>query len=273
MIAFSNCKINLGLNVIDKRNDGFHNLSTCFYPINVCDVLEIIKNDTFKFEATGIPIYSTVEQNLIVKAYRLLQQDFKQIGNVSIHLHKNIPTGAGVGGGSANASYALTLLNDLFSLQLSTEQLLSYAAILGSDCPFFIHNKPCIASGRGELLQPFQLDLSDYYLLLVFPKAHVSTKDAFANIIPKQPQYNIAHILQQPIETWQHQLTNDFETTVFVKYPELLAIKNKLYDNKALYASMSGSGSSIYGIYSSASDAQYVADEIFAGFHAKVLQL
>lgn len=273
MIAFSNCKINLGLYVTNKRQDGYHDLSTCFLPIAITDIVEIIKSDTFAFTSTGIPIYSTIDNNLIVKAYRLLQKDFPQIGNVKMHLHKNIPTGAGVGGGSANASFALITLDKLFQLQLSKVQLVHYTAILGSDCPFFIYNQPCLATGRGELLQPIDVILNGYYLLIVFPKVHVSTKDAFANIVPNKPEHDIAMLMHSPITEWKKLVQNDFEKPVFEKYGELALIKNKMYQNDAIYASMSGSGSSIYGIYKSEETAILAASNSFANQYYKIVAL
>jgi 4-diphosphocytidyl-2-C-methyl-D-erythritol kinase len=272
VVIFSNCKINLGLQVIAKRKDGYHDLSTCFYPIPFNDVLEIVKADSFQFQSSGITIYSTLENNLIVKAYHLLLQDFPQIKNVHIHLLKNIPIGAGLGGGSANATYTLVLLAQLFNLPLSQTQLVNYASQLGSDCAFFVYNQPCMASGRGEILNPFALDLKGKYILLVLPNEHVSTKQAFAHITPKAPIKQLENVLQQPIATWQTDLINDFEYSVFKQFPTLKIIKENLYQQHALYAAMSGSGSTVFGIYPN-ENAALTAAQNFSNYTTKVLPL
>ncbi len=271
MVVFSNCKINLGLHITNKRIDGYHDLETCFYPIAFYDVIEIINAQSFDFTSTGIPIYSTIENNLCVKAYKLLQKDFSTILPIKLHLQKNIPTGAGIGGGSANASFVLKALNQKYNLQLTEVQLQQYAAQLGSDCPFFINNKPCIATGRGEILTPYNIDLSNYQILLIFPDVHVSTKDAFANIVPQKPKNDIATILQQPIEQWKNELYNDFEVPIFAKYPTLQIIKQKLYESGAIYASMSGSGSTLYGIFAKNIDVKNVVDNYFDSYNYRIV--
>jgi 4-diphosphocytidyl-2-C-methyl-D-erythritol kinase len=252
MITFPGCKINLGLNILSKREDGFHNIETTFYPVPLKDVLEIIKSGTgadVQCTCTGLPVSGNAEDNLCVKAYRLLKNDFPQLPAVHIHLHKAIPMGAGLGGGSADGAFALALLNNKFQLGLSTATLIDYAAQLGSDCPFFILNKPCFATGRGELLQPVELNLSAYKLLLVNPGIHINTGLAFSQITPALPAKSIQQIIQQPIHSWKDELVNDFEKPVFAAHPAIAAIKETLYRYNALYAAMSGSGSTVYGIF------------------------
>lgn len=264
MIVFPDCKINLGLHILNKREDGFHNLTTVFYPLPLKDALEIIRNndpddkETVRLSLTGNAVDGNVADNLCVKAYQLLKKDFPELPHVRMHLHKAIPMGAGLGGGSADASFTLRLLNDKFQLNLSNEQLINYAVQLGSDCPFFILNKPCFASGRGEILEPVNLSLSGYQLLLIYPGIHVNTGWAFSqlNISPSVVNYqspkeqkNLKDILSQNPETWRNELTNDFEKPVFFKYPELSEIKEELYRLGAIYAAMSGSGSSLFGLF------------------------
>lgn len=249
MVLFPNCKINLGLNVVSKRTDGYHNLETVFYPLPVKDALEVIRSTEFNFQSTGLSVAGTTENNLCVKAYHLLKNDLPHIPPVSIHLHKAIPMGAGLGGGSADGAFMLMMLNKKFQLNLSQEQLIEYALQLGSDCPFFIVNKPCFATGRGETLSPIQLDLSPYKVVLVNPQIHVSTKEAFSTLSPAIPAKSIEVIIQQPIPTWKEELKNDFEEPVFALHPAIKDIKKYLYDIGAVYAAMSGSGSSVYGIF------------------------
>jgi 4-diphosphocytidyl-2-C-methyl-D-erythritol kinase len=247
MISFPNCKINLGLNIIRKREDGFHDLETVFLPIPLTDVIEILPSDKTEFTVTGLEIETT--DNLCIKAYNLLKQNFPELPSISIHLHKAIPLGAGLGGGSSDAAFTLQLLNEKFKLDLKTEQLLEYALRLGSDVPFFIVNKPCFATGRGEILKLVNIDLSNYKLLIVNPGIHIDTKWAFSKIIPKEPHVSIKEIITLPVEGWKDQLQNDFEIPVFAEYPEIGKIKSELYHNGATYASMSGSGSTVYGLY------------------------
>lgn len=253
MIVFPNCKINLGLSIIGKRSDGYHNLETVFYPLPFYDVLEVIhhphQNGDCALITSGIEIEGSPETNLCVKAYRLLKYDFPQLPSVKIHLHKTIPAGAGLGGGSADGAFMLMLLNDKFKLHLTEEKLLQYALMLGSDCPFFIINKPVFATQRGEVMQPVLLNLSGYHLMLINPCIHVNTGWAFSQV-NYSFQNNISNIIEQPMENWQGQLENAFEKPVFEKYPEVKTIKELLLKNGALFASMSGSGSSVYGIFS-----------------------
>ncbi|GAB4336472.1 MAG: 4-(cytidine 5'-diphospho)-2-C-methyl-D-erythritol kinase [Flammeovirgaceae bacterium] len=248
MISFPNAKINLGLNVLSKREDGYHNLSTCFYPIEWSDILEITPSESFEIQLSGLPIYGKIQENLCVKAYHLLKKDF-DIPLVKIHLHKLLPMGAGIGGGSADGSFTLKLLNQMFSLNLSDEQLEKYALLLGSDCPFFIQNKPVLAEGRGEIFKPISLNLNGKYIILVFPNFSVSTKEAFSGIKPRVPQKSIGEVLNQSIDTWKNDLYNDFEKSIFPRYPQLSKIKDFFYEKDAIYASMSGSGSTMYGIF------------------------
>jgi 4-diphosphocytidyl-2-C-methyl-D-erythritol kinase len=249
MIAFANCKINLGLHVVEKRADGYHNLETVFYPVkNVYDVLEIKESAEFKLQQSGLIIKSPLEKNLVFKAYQLLKTHY-DLPNIEVHLHKTIPSGAGLGGGSADASFMLILLNNYFNLQLSKSTLSAYALQLGSDCPFFIENICCAATGRGELLSPINLDLSGLFVYLIKPPIHVSTAQAFAGIVPSITEASLLESIMQPIDTWQNTISNDFEKTIFALHPKFASIKKSLYNTGALYASMSGTGSTIYGIF------------------------
>ena len=265
MIRKPNCKINLGLYVTGKRPDGYHNLETIFLPIPLCDELEMEQADRFSFLQEGIPLDSGTENNLCVKAYRMLQQDFPQIGELRIRLHKRIPFGAGLGGGSADAAEALILLNRLFRLGLSTAQLEAYAARLGSDCPFFIANRPAFATGRGELLEPLPaLDLSDCDLLLLKPDDAVSTAEAYRGITPATAPVDLRQAVRQPVERWKEIIYNQFEESVFPQHPAIRDCKERLYREGALYASMTGSGSCVYGLFPKG-QAPDITDSIFIG--------
>lgn len=248
MVTFPSCKINLGLHILSRRPDGYHNIETCFYPVPWTDILELIPAAKFSFTSTGIAIAGDAEQNLCVKAYRLLQRDFN-FGEANVHLHKIIPAGAGLGGGSSDAASTLGLINQVFQLNLSLEKLKVYAAQLGSDCAFFIENRPMIGSGRGEVLQEIDVNLRGKFLVLVKPDIHVSTADAYAMVRPAQPEMDLRTVLNSGIQGWRHRLKNDFEQSVFQKFPEIASIKETLYNAGALYASMSGSGSSVFGIF------------------------
>ncbi len=253
MIIFPNCKINLGLNILRKRSDGYHDLETIFYPLPLFDALEIIRlpdeNSSLAFSTSGATIEGDNDNNLCIKAYDLIKRNHPALPPAKIHLHKAIPTGAGLGGGSADAAFTLKLLNEKFGLQLTIHQLIDYALQLGSDCPFFIINKPAFAEGRGEIMEPIILDLSAYKFIIVNPGIHINTGKAFSGITPALPTKSLNKIIQQPVETWKNELVNDFEKSVFLQYPEIEAIKNKLYEEGAVYASMSGSGSTLYGIF------------------------
>jgi 4-diphosphocytidyl-2-C-methyl-D-erythritol kinase len=249
MIVFPNCKINLGLHILRRRADGFHDLETVFYPVPVNDALEVLSPGQLQFSSSGIAVPGEVTDNLCLKAWHLLKQDFPELPAVNIHLHKHIPIGAGLGGGSADAAFMLQLLNDKFSLGLSEEKLVDYAAQLGSDCAFFIRNQPCYATGRGEALEPIAADLSGYSLLLVYPGIHVNTGWAFGQITPAVPARQLRESILQPVSEWKTLITNDFEAPVFRAHPVLGEIKEKLYEAGAVYATMSGSGSAMVGIF------------------------
>jgi 4-diphosphocytidyl-2-C-methyl-D-erythritol kinase len=250
MIVFPNCKINLGLNIVSKRTDGFHNLETIFYPLTLSDALEIIPSPATEtaFTSSGLFIPGNNADNLCVKAWRLMHNKYN-IPPVQIHLHKVIPMGAGLGGGSTDAAFTLKVLNELFGLSLSVDELKHLAALLGSDCAFFIENTPCFASGRGEILTPVDLNLQSLKLMLVTPPVHVPTREAFAGIVAKTPEYNLRESIALPLEEWKNRVCNDFEEGIFSKYPLICNIREKLYKMGAIYASMSGSGSSVFGIF------------------------
>jgi len=248
MVVFPNCKINIGLNITGRRPDGFHNLETVFYPVPWSDILEIIPSDHVEFIFQGNHIDCKTEDNLCYKAYQLLKTDFS-LPPIKLFLYKNLPSGAGLGGGSSDATFTLTTLNKLFSLGLNEETLLNYAARLGSDCAFFIRNRAVFATGRGEILSEISFSLKGYYLLIVKPQIHINTAEAFKMITPVVPKHSLQEIIQQPLSEWKSYVTNDFEMPVFAKHPELNVIKEKLYAMGAMYASMSGSGSALYGIF------------------------
>ncbi len=248
MVSFPNCKINLGLNVLRKRPDGYHDIETVFFPVQIKDAIEVIVKETFQFSTSGLQIEGD-QENLCVKAYHLLKKDFPQLQNVQMHLHKAIPMGAGLGGGSANGAFVLKLLNKKFDLSLSEKQLIEYAFQLGSDCPFFILNKPCFAKGRGEIFEQIDRDLAAFKIVIIHPDIHISTAWAFSNINPAIPKKSVREIIKQPIQTWKEELKNDFEEDVFIQHPEIKNIKAELYNAGAIYAAMSGSGSAVYGIF------------------------
>lgn len=255
MVVFPNAKINLGLNILRKRADGFHDLSTIFYPIPLQDVLEIVpqqqrdaKVDVVLY-GTGLAVAGNADDNICIKAYRLLKTNFPNLPPIELHLHKLIPMGAGMGGGSADGAFTLGLLNEQFQLQLTQAQLINYALQLGSDCPFFIVNKPAIGKGRGEDLTPVQLDLSAYSIAIVNPGIHVPTGWAFQQISPGLPEYDCASIIQSSPETWRGKLINDFEAPIVAHYAEIGKAIEQLYAQGAVYAAMSGSGSTVFGIF------------------------
>ena len=253
MVVFPNCKINLGLHVTKKREDGYHEIASIFYPIAWHDALEIIptKNEShnIQFTTTGLTIPGNTNSNLCVRAYELLKKDFPQIPSIKMHLHKTIPMGAGLGGGSSDAAAVLQLMNEYFQLNITHQQLQKYALMLGSDCPFFLLNKPALATGRGEILQPIKFSLQQYQFVLLFPSIHISPAWAFQQIIPAIPNLNLLDIVEQDITKWRNNLVNDFEIPVFKQHPDLAKLKEQLYTNGALYAAMSGSGSTLYGIF------------------------
>lgn len=254
MVVFPPCKINLGLNIVAKRADGYHDIDTCFYPVPWTDILEILPSKNLKMETSGISIPGSTDENICLKAYHLLAHDFK-IPTVQIHLHKIIPIGAGLGGGSADGAFALKTLNSLFELNLSSEQLKDYASQLGSDCAFFIDAVPAMGTGRGEVLTPISVDLKGKYLVIIKPDTHVSTAEAYANVKPTAWTTPVQKIIEDlPLDQWQYHLENDFENSVFKKYPEIKKIKDSMYQAGAMYASMSGSGSSVFGIFEREAD-------------------
>jgi 4-diphosphocytidyl-2-C-methyl-D-erythritol kinase len=250
VIYFPNCKINLGLSITEKRFDGFHNIETVMVPLPLTDILEVIgfNNHKMEFHQTGIELDSAHEDNLVIKAYKLMQQKFC-LEPVKIHLHKVIPAGAGLGGGSSDATFMISALNDLFELQLPKEKLLELAGKIGSDCPFFIENRPVLATARGTVFSTAPLDLSNYFIVLVKPNIHIPTKDAYSWITPKIKDRSLIEIISEPIETWKENLINDFEIPLFERYPTLREVKENLYNAGAVYASMTGSGAAVYGIF------------------------
>ena len=234
--------------MVEKRTDGYHNLETIFFPVSLSDALEIVKSTETEFTASGLQVDGDVENNLVMKAYRLLQKKF-ELSPVKIHLHKVIPFGAGLGGGSSDAAFTLKMLNRLFDLNLSLLELENYASTIGADCPFFIQNKPTFAHGIGDQFKEISLDLSDYEIVIVKPPFSVNTADAYRNIRPQKTDFDLTNLKTLPIDEWKNQVKNDFETSVFPQFPELSEIKQKLYKAGANYASMSGSGSAVYGIF------------------------
>lgn len=248
MLSFPNAKINLGLHVLRKREDGFHDIETVFYPVNMHDCLEIDPSPSgaFVLEQYGIPLAG--DENLVTKAYNLLKDDF-QLPAVQMHLLKGIPAGAGLGGGSSDAAHCLNMLNDMFNLDISQEKLQTYAVRLGSDCAFFIQNRPMLAKGRGEVLEAIDLDLSGKYIVIVKPEIHVSTPQAYSLIKTDQDRTSLREIITKPLSDWKDTLINDFEEPIFQMHPEIAGIKQDLYDSGALYAAMSGSGSAVFGLF------------------------
>lgn len=252
MIAFPNAKINIGLNIIEKRKDGFHNIESIFYPIfDLVDVLEIIelkKKTTSSFSSSGILIPGELEDNLCLKAYYLLKKEYN-LPNVAIHLHKAIPIGAGLGGGSSDAAFTLKILNTLFKLNLSEEKLMFFARKLGSDCAFFIKNKPVFAYEKGDEFIDVNLDLSDYKIKINYPNIHIGTAEAYAGLTPTQPSFCLKKIEQLSIDLWKDKIKNDFEVSIFPKNKKIETQKKLFYKQGAIYASMTGSGSAVYGIF------------------------
>lgn len=253
MLVFPNCKINLGLNVTARRPDGFHTIETVFYPVFWNDALEIIETKNsrkaFSYSQSGIAIDGATEQNLIYKAWKIISEQ-KTLPAIRVHLHKNIPLGAGLGGGSSDAASFINLLDENFNIGFTEREKMQMAARLGSDCPFFLRNKPVFASGKGDVFSDIKVDLSAYFILLVYPCIHSNTKEAYQAIVPKTPGYDLKHVLETfPVKEWKSKLVNDFEDTVFKKHPAIKSVKDLLYQSGALYASMSGSGSTVYGIF------------------------
>lgn len=262
MVVFSNCKINLGLWVKNKRPDGYHNLETVFYPVNWCDAIEVVKADTFNFKSYGLHIPGDPTQNIIVKAWKLLHEQY-QLSPVNIALQKAIPIGAGLGGGSADAAFTIKALNQLFELQLSNDEMKKIVTQLGADCAFFVDNQPIFASGTGDVFESVNLDLGDYKIIVIYPRKAINTAWAFTQLqLTNEEKTSPKSIVQQPIAQWRNELTNDFEKEVIKVMPEIKTLKNRLYENGALYASMSGSGSSVYGIFEKRIDLETVKPKV-----------
>lgn len=251
MIVFPNAKINIGLNVVEKRDDGFHNIESIFYPIpTLNDILEIVPSTYLgcHFSSTGIDIPGSEEGNLCVKAYKLLQDKIDSPG-VKIHLHKSIPIGAGLGGGSSDAAHTLIALNDMFNINLTKDQLMNFAKELGSDCAFFIENNPVYAFQKGDEFEAIDIDLSSYEIKIEYPEIHVGTPEAYSGVIPDFPKENLKELVKQPIEEWKSSIKNDFEKSIFSQYPSIKELKHKMYADGAVFASMTGSGSAVFGIF------------------------
>ena len=250
MIQFPNCKINIGLNIIGKRPDGFHNIETVFYPVPLHDALEIIpaSDGLFEFKTSGLAIPGGTEQNLCVRAFRALQTDF-ELPDMKMHLHKAIPMGSGLGGGSSDGAFMLRMLNDFFELGIDSARLMGYARHLGSDCAFFIENHPVFAQEKGDQFELIPIDLSGLFIAIVIPDVHVATAEAYGRVVPENPELSLKELVRLPVEEWKSRVVNDFEKTVFEKHPVIGAVKQQLYDAGAIYASMSGSGSAVYGLF------------------------
>jgi 4-diphosphocytidyl-2-C-methyl-D-erythritol kinase len=248
MILFPPCKINIGLHVLHKRNDGYHALDTLMYPVSIFDILEVVKSEEFSFTNSGIPIPGEGQMNICIKAYQLMRKLFG-ISPVKIHLHKQIPMGAGLGGGSSDGTYTVLAINKIFDLKLSDKRLQELAAELGSDCPFFVTSSPQVATGRGEVLSAVEFELKGMYVYLVNIGIHVSTAQAFSKVDFYTKQLKISELIKSPFMEIKDQLVNSFESSVFYKFPELNEIKNIFLENGAIYAAMSGSGSTMYGIF------------------------
>ncbi|MDR2692108.1 MAG: 4-(cytidine 5'-diphospho)-2-C-methyl-D-erythritol kinase [Dysgonamonadaceae bacterium] len=264
MICFPNAKINLGLHIVSERPYGYHNIETVFYPIPLCDVLEIVPSGTGKtaFSQTGIPVGGSPGDNLVMRAFHLLKNDF-DLPEIAVYLRKRIPFGAGLGGGSSDAAFMLKLLNDFAGLGLSAGQMEEYAGRLGADCPFFIRNKPVFAEGVGDIFSPVNISLKGYYLVLVKPDIHVLTKEAYAGVTPGQPLSRLTEMIRLPLEEWKNHIVNDFEEGIFARYPTIGAIKQSLYNQGAIYAAMSGSGSSVFGIFERHTDILFPDKNVF----------
>ncbi|MGV3763755.1 4-(cytidine 5'-diphospho)-2-C-methyl-D-erythritol kinase [Parapedobacter sp.] len=248
MITFPNAKINIGLQVLNRRSDGYHNLETVFYPIKLHDALEMVEGSDMRFISSGVPIPGNGDDNLCMHAYRLLQKTHG-LPPVHIYLHKVIPMGAGLGGGSADAAFLLKLANEQFELGLDETQLMGYARQLGADCAFFIRNVPALASGVGDVLEDVSVDLSLYHIVLIKPDIHISTAAAYSMVTPHPADRQLATAIRAPVETWRDSIVNDFEVGIFIRYPEIAALKTFLYEKGAVFAAMSGSGSSVFGLF------------------------
>lgn len=274
MVTFPNAKINIGLNIVEKRPDGFHNIESVFYAVPLCDALEIIENKDSKdapvvFSSSGIEIPGDANDNLCVKAYHLIAKDYA-LPKIKVHLHKHIPIGAGLGGGSADAAFFIKLLNEKFELGLAWGEMHHYAKQLGSDCSFFISNKPSYVQGKGDEFESVTVDLSNYYIALIYPNIHINTAKAYSGVKPKASARSLENdLLQLPVEQWKEFVHNDFEDSIFPQFPEIKKIKEELYAQGAVYAAMSGSGSTVYGIFKEASNLKILYKDYFV-FEAKL---
>jgi 4-diphosphocytidyl-2-C-methyl-D-erythritol kinase len=254
MVSFPPCKINLGLHIVGKRPDGYHDIETCFYPVPWTDVLEVVPARDFSFSVSGDPVAGRAVDNLCVRAYELLRKEYN-LQPVAIHLHKMLPMGAGLGGGSADGAYTLKVIREIFNLPVTPQTMKAYAAQLGSDCAFFIENKPVIGTGKGEVLSEVAVSLKNKYLIIIQPEVQVSTSTAYAGVTPRKPAVDLRDSVEQhPVERWRQILKNDFEDNLFKQFPIIEALQQKLYAFGALYASMSGSGSAVFGIFREAVD-------------------
>lgn len=274
MICFPNAKINLGLNITEKRSDGFHNIETVFYPIGWNDALEVIvQNPTsvldsartdnklhqeFNLHLSGLAIAGNIEDNLLYKAYQIIKQT-KALPHVDVYLHKTLPMGAGLGGGSADAAFFINLLNNQFQLNFTEIELIDIARQLGSDCAFFIKNTPVYATQKGDVFTDIKLDLSDLYIAIIYPNVHSNTKEAYSLVKAQQPSKSLLDVIQQPIATWKTDLVNDFEKSIFSLYPIVEKTKHDLYELGAVYACMSGSGSAVFGLFEKEPDIKHLA--------------
>jgi len=267
MLVFPNAKINIGLHITEKRADGYHNIASCFYPVGWSDALEITRNDAFLFQSDGIAIPGDQTDNLCSKAYHMVAADYP-LPPVKMHLLKSIPIGAGLGGGSADAAFAIKALNQQFGLQISFEKQLAYARRLGSDCAFFIRNEPAFCYEKGDVFEPVDLNLKGKWIVMVNPGLHISTVEAYSGVVPKRSDADLRKLLKEPVQNWRHTVKNDFEATLFPKYPLLAKLKADLYEQGALYAAMSGSGSTLYGIFEIETDLkkQFSEFTVWQGF-------
>ena len=266
MVVFPNAKINLGLWIVERRPDGYHNLESCFCPVPWRDILEFVESEATEFSSTGLNIPGDPKDNLVLKAYQLLKESY-QLPELKIHLHKQIPMGAGLGGGSSDAAFFLKAVNKQYNLGIGNEELEGFAGKFGADCPFFIDNSLRFVRGTGDVFEPIELSLQDYYISIIYPGVHISTKEAFASINPGPKGLDMKAILHQPVNTWREQLSNDFEAYAFGTHPELGQLKNELYDRGAEFASMSGSGSCIYALSKSVLDTE---DLPYPSFQARL---
>ncbi|MDB5022792.1 MAG: 4-(cytidine 5-diphospho)-2-C-methyl-D-erythritol kinase [Mucilaginibacter sp.] len=253
MIVFPNAKINIGINITGRRPDGYHNIETIFYPLPIYDALEALPGERLTFQSSGLQIPGRIEDNLCIKGYHLIKKDH-DLAPLNIHLLKHIPIGAGLGGGSANAAFFIKLINSLCNLGLTATDMLHYARQLGADCAFFIENKPLFAFEKGDQFETISIDLSKYKIVLVMPPVHVSTGEAYRGVKPAPVKHSLYELILEPVREWKHFIKNDFEESVFKNHPVIRGVKAALYDAGAVYASMSGSGASVFGIFNEKPD-------------------